>query len=355
MKQRKGNTEHGSLVVMVALGMVVFFGFTALAIDLGLFYEDRRHLQNSSDAAALAGVAELPANPDLAVKRAEDWAANNGIRPEQIEKIEVRSTDVANDTLYIQLADEFSWIFGRSLGLVTSRVDANAAARVGSLAGGNDLMPWAILQGDSDCLDANGDAVLNADCTVKVGAGGSAINGWYGALDFDGNGGGAAEYQGNIIDGTADTTYCIDGQSLPACQATIVDALSGNKVGGTGHGIDDRLAAGPACDANKNGKDDFGEVFVSNGPNSYSVACPGSPWLVMIPIVSYDSTPIQTVTIEGWSLAYYDSYSCVDGNCKGTGHWEVQVSIVNAVYSQADWFLMAYDPADGVTARRLVQ
>jgi hypothetical protein len=146
-----------------------------------------------------------------------------------------------------------------------------------------------------------------------VGAG-DGITGWYGALDYDGNGGGSNEYDENIVDGEVDTTYCAEGSFSDPCPGTVtVDALTGNKVGGTGSGIDERLAAGPACDNNGNGRDDFDEVFDTDpsGINSYIVVCPASPNVVVIPIVTHNGQiPVHEVTILGWTLAYLDYYGC---------------------------------------------
>ena len=68
----------------------------------------------------------------------------------------------------------------------------------------------------------------------------------------------------------------------------------------------------PKCDGNGNGVDDFDEVFEPTGLASpeYTVACPDSPWLIIIPIVSYESVPVHQVTIRGWSLAYLKGYGC---------------------------------------------
>jgi hypothetical protein len=333
-------------------------GFTAMAIDSGLFYQDRRHLQNSADAAALAGVSELPLKPLDARKKAEDWAAINGIPASQIKTIEVRTTDAPNDTLYVEVEKDFKWIFGRVLGMDTNAVSASAAAQIQSLQGSHNVMPWAILMGDSDCLDAVGDAVFSTSCTVKVGSTSSSISGWYGALDLDGGGGGSSEYESNIVDGEADTLYCVAGSPSPPCQSSVIDALSGNKVGGTGGGIDQRLATEPTCDANGNSKDDFDEVFqVSvDDPGSYGVACAQSPRLIFIPIVSLDGVPVKTVTIEGWALAYLKSYGCVGGgNCNGAGHWEVRIQIADSAYSEVEGFLGAYNSLSGASGHRLIQ
>jgi len=351
--------ERGQALAIATLFMSVVLGLTAMTVDLGLFFEDRRHLQNTADAAALAGAAELPYYPDRAEERAEEWANLNGITDDQIRTIEVRSTAVANDTIVVEVVEEFDWIFARVLGRTSDDVDARAAARVGSLSGGHHMMPWALLQGESVCLDANGEAIFNQTCSVKVGAAGG-ITGWYGALDFDGNGGGASEYRANIIDGTTDWKYCIDGDPTPGCVSavSVIDTLTGNKVGPTGSGIDERVFT-PACDGNSNGNDDFDEIFQANpaGDPTYFTNCPESPRLIIIPIVSYTDVPIQKVTIEGWALSYLSGYTCVDAaDCSGGhGHWEVQIEIVDAAYSQAAGFLGAWDPDSGITIRRLVE
>ncbi len=223
------------------------------------------------------------------------------------------------------------------------------------------MMPWALLRGDTNCLDAvTGKAIFGATCQVKVGAQ-DGIGGWRGALDYDGNGGGANEYRDNILDGTVDRLYCITGDPAPNCVSsyTIVDSLSGNKVGPTGAGIDARWATGARCDSNGNGMDDFNEIFTPTGQVSpaYTVSCPDSPWLIIIPIVTYESTPIQTVTIRGWTLAYLSSYACVGGNncAGGKGHWEVSIEIADAAYSQSAGFLGNFDPTSGVFIRRLIE
>jgi hypothetical protein len=309
----------------------------------------------------LAGAAELPADPALAKQRAADWAANNGVSSSDLKTIEVRTTDYPNDTMFVEVESSFNWIFGRVLGHTTSAVSAKAAAQVGSLAGGGDLVPWAMVIGDSACLDATGVQIPGANCSVKIGSTTGSTTGWYGALDLDGNGGGSSEYESNIVDGSAETAYCSQGQPEPECEATQVDALSGNKVGGTGQGIATRLQSEPTsgCDDNGNGTDDFDEVFATNTSGSsaaYTVVCPDSPRLIIIPIVTLNGIPVQTVTIEGWALAYLGSYSCVgDSTCNGKGHWEVQVTMVDAVYSQAAGFIGAFNPLSAVTVRRLIE
>src|SRR3972149_5570371 len=48
-------SEKGQALVLLVLAFVVLLGFTALAIDGGMLYADRRHAQNASDASSLSG------------------------------------------------------------------------------------------------------------------------------------------------------------------------------------------------------------------------------------------------------------------------------------------------------------
>ncbi len=52
------NSERGQALVLLVLGVVVLLGFTALAVDGGMVYSDRRNAQMGSDAASLAGGGE---------------------------------------------------------------------------------------------------------------------------------------------------------------------------------------------------------------------------------------------------------------------------------------------------------
>jgi hypothetical protein len=47
--------ENGQAIVLLVISLVVLLGFTALALDGGMVYSDRRVAQNAADTAALAG------------------------------------------------------------------------------------------------------------------------------------------------------------------------------------------------------------------------------------------------------------------------------------------------------------
>ena len=70
--------QSGQTLVLFVLGLGVLLGMMAMAIDVGLYLQERRSLQNAADAAALAGVAELPDDPSVAIAKAYEWVGNNG-------------------------------------------------------------------------------------------------------------------------------------------------------------------------------------------------------------------------------------------------------------------------------------
>ena len=277
--------------------------------------------------------------------KAEEWALKHGIDSSEIKTIEIRAPRVPT-TPFTSRLKGLQLDLRTGSGKTTDIVGARAAAQTGSYGPFGNLMPWAVLEGDPACVDAFGNAVYGATCNVKVGAQ-NGFGGWRGALDFDGSGGGGAEYRENIIDGRVETYYCAEGDIGCPGTSTVLD-LDGNKVGPTAQGIDARLSSEPTpgC-GDGDGIDEFNEVFSGSGGMCYSVICPHSPRIVVIPIVRMDNQ--HTVTIVGWTFGYLDTYSCVGAaTCNGAkGHWEVQITMVDAVYAQPAPFLSAYNPLGG--------
>lgn len=60
LKAKKG--EKGAVAIIVAICLVMFIGFAALAIDIGHLYVVKNELQNAADAGALAGARVLYTN-----------------------------------------------------------------------------------------------------------------------------------------------------------------------------------------------------------------------------------------------------------------------------------------------------
>lgn len=51
--------DRGQVLVIVAVGIVIFLGFAALVVDVGMAYATQRHERNLTDSSSLAGAQEL--------------------------------------------------------------------------------------------------------------------------------------------------------------------------------------------------------------------------------------------------------------------------------------------------------
>lgn len=77
--RRCSDDERGQILVLGALLLVVLLGMVAMVIDVGRFLRERQDVQNTVDAAALAGVQELPDSASAAEDIALEYAlANDG-------------------------------------------------------------------------------------------------------------------------------------------------------------------------------------------------------------------------------------------------------------------------------------
>ena len=88
--------QTGAVAIMVALLLIVFIGFAALAIDLGHLYVVRNELQNGADAGALAGARFLYNDNGTAVNTGANQIAIDAATANKSEKtsVEVNSDEV---------------------------------------------------------------------------------------------------------------------------------------------------------------------------------------------------------------------------------------------------------------------
>lgn len=68
------SSEKGQILVLLALVLLGLLGFTALAIDGGMIYADRRYMQSAADATSLAGAGEIGANIEALSMKSAEWS-----------------------------------------------------------------------------------------------------------------------------------------------------------------------------------------------------------------------------------------------------------------------------------------
>jgi len=222
-------SERGQTLVLFVLGLAVLLGFTAMSVDVGLFLQQRRDLQNDADAAALAGAAYLP-DASLATQKAQEWVAKNFDDGDEVVKsIEVSSYREPNDRITVTVEQEVSFVFARALDLTSDTMGASATAgRVPVTAG--CISPWAV-QGVVN--DAGADYGLDPEApyVFQLSSGDWASPGNYGALGIYGTG--TTEYReaiegncGEVMACDSDSPYVAEGDILPC--PSITGALGQN-------------------------------------------------------------------------------------------------------------------------------
>lgn len=319
--RRGRRRERGQVLVLFAAGLVTFAALLGLAVDVGQVVHTRTDLQKTADAAALAAAQDLP-DQDAANATAMDYVARNG--PDDVTA-NIQFTQ-GSSAVTVQVEREVEYIFIRLVGLAGTDVDARATVRVGSYSGGTGLVPWGLIASNdsestllqNDCytgLAANGNPTFqqNTPCRLKSGAGTNS-GGDFGALALDGPG--ASTYRDSIANGS--DSFFQRGDK--------VQPQTGNAVGPTRQGLEDRFAksAPPGCPGN--GRN---QVLIDNADGTVSIrpGCENSARVVIIPVVDRIDNPHDS-TIVGFAFMYMTGLQHEGG---GEGHSEVHGEFVEFV------------------------
>lgn len=122
--------ERGAIAIIVALGMSVLLGFSALAVDVGRVALEKQDLQNALDSAALAGAQELPGSTSQASVKVKEYFAHHGFAESDITNIEYLN---GNRRVRVSAEKEVAYTFARIFNNGNSKkVAVAAAAQVGN-------------------------------------------------------------------------------------------------------------------------------------------------------------------------------------------------------------------------------
>jgi hypothetical protein len=138
------NSQKGQALILIAFGIVALIGFTALAVDGGRVFSDRRNAQNAADTSALAAALEYiykEENETLAKVKAVERAASNNYQTDADHTVIVEFCDevpggdppcdlpgdaVPSEYIRVRIISNVPMTFARVLGreFVTNRVEA---------------------------------------------------------------------------------------------------------------------------------------------------------------------------------------------------------------------------------------
>jgi len=162
LPNRRGKmNQRGATFIMVAVSMLVIFGFAVLAIDVSMMLLARTQLKNAADSAALAGASVL-ALDDTATGRATEeairFAGYNVAIQEGMSSVAIVDTDVTfpeenmitvHTHRTVDTKDPVSLFFLRVMNLARDstsdnkgNVEARSSARVSGVCATDCVKPW---------------------------------------------------------------------------------------------------------------------------------------------------------------------------------------------------------------------
>lgn len=289
--------ENGAIIVLIAVGMVVLLGLTAMAIDIGLVYLRIGEVQRAVDAAAYSAGQMLPvsvnsSNAQNAIKdSAIRYASLNGYDRLTRNDIVLEGV-VAGYYTKMQIAanDSVPSVFASAFGIDTFSFARKAAVKLSPLQAASGVAPLGITEDELE------DRIIRNDLShvvLKYGVG-DGTQSSFGAIDLDGQGGGASDYRLWISTGYA-------GQ---ICVGDILLEEMGNMTGPTYQGFSGRFDACTHYDAQSGGTGCTAE--------HYDPSCPR-----IIKVIVYSKEERGTVTVRGFAAFLLESQTN-DGYITGT-------------------------------------
>jgi Flp pilus assembly protein TadG len=180
--------ERGQALVLTVLSLVVLLGMAALVLDVGAWFHQKRHLQATADAAALAGAQLLPDDPGSAQAQAVSYGTKNGGGVAGAD-VTITSSRNTNDTISVKAHKTNNGIFSRVVGVFNVNIAATAKARVDAPKTALHVAPMVVSCGHQLIQNCNGTnrpqfkvpTTLNFDPMGAPGA--------FGMLNLDGQNG----------------------------------------------------------------------------------------------------------------------------------------------------------------------
>jgi hypothetical protein len=168
------NNERGNVIAIVALSFMSLLGMTGLAIDGGLLYMTKTHLQKTANAAVISGSQELTNQ-----KERVETVVNNILKAHNEETSLEKISIVIDKKLTVDLKKKVKLSFARIFGYEEIDVKAHAAAELRTLGSAIGAVPLGI--------DERTSLVFGQTYSLKVDSGESQ-KGNFGILALDGPG-----------------------------------------------------------------------------------------------------------------------------------------------------------------------
>lgn len=277
--------EHGDALIIVAVSMVFIMGILALVIDLGLAFLSTGEQQKAADAAVYSSGRLLPIETGNTAKvnqiknSAINYASLNGF--EDLTQDDIILGKISNGQyteIRVTVDKSVPMNFAKIFGIDYLDLSRSAVAKLSPVIRTSGVAPIGLTKEEMDARLASNNLT---HVTLKYGEKNvwSDSPSFFGALDLNGQGGGASDYRIWITQGYAG-------------EISVGDVLlkeMGNMEGPTFQGFDERYA----------GCTHFGALSGGTGCTTENFE-PTCPRIVKVPIYSY-AIDKQTVVVEGFA------------------------------------------------------
>lgn len=276
-KRRCG--ERGQTLPLLVMFMVSLLGMGGVAIDVGGWYQVKRHMQAEADAAALAGASQVPAGWASA-QTAAAAEFNRNKQPGDSATYANTTYLTAGDSVTVTITRHAPGYFTSELGFSGANISVSARGTVESfqtVRSNTDIMPWGVMKGTyvpgqpytiyTDNSSSNNGAlslpyVAGANCPVPSGAN---------------------PYR-DEIDGVLN--------SCPVSVSEQLDVKPGQNAGPTRQGLDARITTWKPANQIVN--------FTDPTQGKGNVIDSTSPQLVLIPVVEDPDGGTNWLNGSGW-------------------------------------------------------
>lgn len=259
--------EKGSALIICVLALSAILMLAAFIIDLGLAFVTRQYLVNGVDAAALAGVQELPRSQSKSKEVAVSFAEQNGLALGELGV----SFDEDSKRIDVDANRRVQFFFGQLLNVLSVKIRASSSAAVLPVGGIRGAAPFAVVEQDFE---------YGVQYMLKFGAGSPDAlgHGNFGILALGGTG--SKNYEENIREGYQGLLRVGD----------MVETEPGNKSGATARGVKARTNMcyhTPKC--------------------TYDHFQPGCPRLIYVPVIEpFDPHGRDLVRIKGFAAVFLE-------------------------------------------------
>ena len=295
--------EDGQVLIFSVLMLVVLLGVASLVVDGGNALLQRRNQQGVADAAAMAGVKDLPESTSAADTATRTYATTrNSADASIVDQVAVTGTSsgscdggfgnvaLAPESVCVVVHANTQGFFSRLLGLDIWKEDARAIAQASQVVGVGGWLPFGVRLGafsddpPTQLTITPGDQSRNVGGAVNTPAGPDCK--FYGG------------------DQISDVIRGASFGGVDACPISIGQSIQTQTGVSTGNittkGLDVRIGSNT---------DSFGDVFGQDAQGHYFVKKADSPRLGIIPVAQDTSgnwplTGNATMLMQGYVLVY---------------------------------------------------